>query len=59
MKTFRIYFEPRDIWVGLYWKRTLAMNFRVVPVYTFYLCLFPCFPIVWEVRGKPIDAELI
>lgn len=32
-----IQWEPRDLWVGLFWRRTeLALHV--------YLCLVPCFP---------------
>jgi hypothetical protein len=30
--------EPRDLWVGAYWKRD--------SVVTLYVCLLPCLPIV-------------
>jgi len=34
----KCFFEPRDIWVGLYWKK----HKRAIE---FYLCLLPCLPI--------------
>lgn len=40
-----IRFEPRDLWIGLYWKP----QDRCV---TFYLCLIPCLPIIWSVWKK-------
>jgi hypothetical protein len=43
LESFRIYFEPRDIWIGLYWDRATMMG----PYYQLrvYLCLLPCWPI--------------
>jgi len=37
-----IYWEPRDLWVGLYWKR--KANLLQV-----WICLLPCLPLhlVW------------
>ncbi len=35
--TSKVYFEPRDIWIGLYWKRfPCAIDL--------YFCLIPCVP---------------
>lgn len=41
-------FEPRDLWVGLYWKRD--RNFVGAETLTVYVCLVPMFPIVlyWD-----------
>lgn len=38
----QIKWEPRDLWVGLYWTR--ERNER--NLWALYLCLVPCFPIV-------------
>jgi hypothetical protein len=34
-----IYFEPRDLWVGLYWEHDEFER------WCFYLCLLPCLPL--------------
>lgn len=45
------YWEPRDVWVGLFWEygfdrltRDAALNV--------YICLVPCFPmrLIWRER---------
>ena len=51
----KIKFVPQDCWVGLYWKREPWFLFRYT-VTTWYLCLVPCFPIIWETR-KPFSLE--
>jgi hypothetical protein len=45
----KIKFEPRDLWVGLYWKRShrYAYGGEVYRDLTWYLCLLPCLPILW------------
>lgn len=46
-------FVKQDLWIGLYWKSILVLPmttlFELEEHYetTYYLCLIPCFPIVW------------
>jgi hypothetical protein len=35
----RWYFEPRDIWLGVYWTRGPMDEWDI------YICLVPCFPV--------------
>lgn len=46
----KIKFVPQDLWLGLYWKCELTS----ISTYqtTFYLCLVPCFPIIWKGRER-------
>lgn len=37
--TAQVCFEPRDLWVGLYWEH------REFERWVFYLCLVPCLPL--------------
>lgn len=34
-------FEPRDLWVGLFWRRSMAEW----PIWHFYICLVPMVPL--------------
>lgn len=37
--------EPRDLWIGVYWTREpLGGRFR----WRVYLCIVPCVPIIFE-----------
>lgn len=47
-----LYYEPRDCWVGLYWKTEQQMSPVFCRVTTWYLCIIPCFPIIWETKSK-------
>ena len=47
----RILFEPRDLWVGLYWTRQ-ALHYPGRTHLTIFLCLIPMLPI--RIRfGRP------
>jgi len=39
--------EPRDIWVGIYWKRRASFL-------SIYLCVIPCLPIIthWRIKTR-------
>jgi len=50
----KIYWEPRDLWVGLYWTKGYSwsgLRKRWVAVH-FYLCLVPCLPLQFTVWFK-------
>lgn len=42
----KIKFVPQDCWIGLYWKTVERRPFKWRR--TYYLCIVPCFPIMWE-----------
>lgn len=43
----RFYWEPRDIWIGLFWD---TRGFDII----FWICLIPCFPLqfVWSTKEE-------
>lgn len=44
----RLFIEPRDVWVGVYWTRTAEGGLDV------YLCVVPCLPLRlrWAREGE-------
>jgi hypothetical protein len=53
----KIKFEPRDIWIGLYWTKSRATTLDTdTERTTFYICIVPCFPIIFEVK-RSIPAK--
>lgn len=52
MRVFCI-FEPRDLWIGIFWRRVL-LQVRNRWQYRAYVCLLPCLPIVieWHRRAR-------
>ena len=39
--SIRVLWEPRDCWVGVFWRRS-KLRWQV------YVCLVPCLPILFE-----------
>lgn len=60
----RLRFEPRDLWIGAYWKLTRPYSgmFTVRGEFCIYICLLPMLPIrisfLLEPPGRPILEEL-
>jgi len=42
----RIQFEPRDIWIGVYWTKEQTGRGRLL---TLYICLVPMLPITLQI----------
>lgn len=53
----KIYFEPRDIWVGVYWSRSQSLT-QLVDILRVYICIVPMLPIrlTWtiDVLREPV-----
>lgn len=43
----KIQFVKQDCWIGLFWKTTAYVTYHQT---TYYLCVLPCFPIIWHGR---------
>ncbi len=41
-------FEPRDLWIGMYWKRRKSWGFANAS-WEFYICIVPTLPIHLEI----------
>lgn len=45
IKRVSIKFEPRDIWIGVYWNKP----YKNINILWIYICIVPMFPIKLEV----------
>ncbi len=57
----RIKFEPRDLWIGIYWNveygqfwKGATFSLRLLKI---YICLLPLFPIVLTTRIGPFGKS--
>lgn len=48
-------FEPRDIWIGVYWDRPMVSILSSArPKVHLYICLIPMWPLhIWWERRRP------
>ncbi len=45
-------YEPRDLWIGLYWDKAYFHPDSSYYGYHVYLCLIPCFPLRFDLSAK-------
>lgn len=54
--TFALLFEPRDVWIGVYWNRKWVGVHRMIE---FYVCIVPLFPIhLTVIRKRPKNDDV-
>lgn len=55
----RVYFEPRDLWVGVYWNYEKDKYLVPASKLDIYICIIPMFPIRlswgWGFLNKKFD----
>jgi len=50
----RFEFEPRDLWIGVYWD---VDRLRSCTFWRYYFCLIPMLPFHLVVRTEPSDWQ--
>jgi len=53
----KIRFVKQDLWIGIYWKTVQQMSPKFRNITTFYICIIPCLPIIFDVKHKPISIN--
>lgn len=53
-----IKFEPRDLWIGIFWKRVARLTTLRTDrnIYEVYVCIVPMFPILFRIE-RPIPRS--
>lgn len=57
--TFRVFFERRDVWVGVFWDRPVSYGDQGQPLVEhlkIYVCLIPCVPFLAH-RRTPVETQ--
>ncbi len=52
--TIRFRFEPRDIWVGIYWKWWKCVAGKYLDV---YVCILPMLPISFHFYADTLEKK--
>lgn len=53
----RVEFEPRDLWVGIYWtfEKLAVVKDSDMRSFCIYLCIIPCLPIIFTWTNSHIQ----
>jgi hypothetical protein len=51
-RTVRLQFEPRDLWIGVYWSQVTHPDHSWMYRRRIYVCIVPMLPIVYTGRWR-------